>query len=540
MIERSPALRLAPVRARVALARCGILLGLGLLVAGCAGLPPGAAYPKLPSSALGQPLATKLGAHVAQAVQAHGGLSGFRILPVGVDGFLTRAQMIGAAERSLDLQYYIFHADESGRLLSAALLAAADRGVRVRILIDDGDTKRGDERVIALDAHPNVEVRVFNPFYYRGHWEGLRAAEFLFEHARLDYRMHNKLLVVDNAAALVGGRNIGNQYFQMDPESQFADDDVFAIGPVAGQLSATFDEFWNSAFAIPAAGLIGSHAPAPGLPDLQTSALEHDGVDYGLALASGEPYAGMLAERLPLVWAHARVLSDSPDKKQVKSGAAAGRLIRRAVLDAARATRSELMIVSPYFVPTADELALLGELRERQVRVRVLTNSLESAAELFAHSGYLKLRVPLLEQGVELNEVRSMLSYSQGSGQTAAISSYGNYALHAKLYVFDRQKLFVGSMNFDQRSEHLNTEIGLMIDSPELANQTARRFEAMTEPQNSFVLALHRTPTNATPSLLWQTREKGEMVEYDREPTRRRWHRWLTRWMAWLPIEGEL
>src|SRR5580704_14792305 len=228
---------------------------LVLLLCGCASLQPGADYPRPVSVALVRPEETRLGARFDSAALVHGGDSAFRIISVGVDGFLLRAQMIDAAERTLDLQYFIFHGDETGRLLTDALLRAADRGVRVRVLVDDGATVAGDEQIIALDAHPNVQVRVFNPFAYRGHRTMRRALEFMLHASRLDYRMHNKLMVVDNAVALVGGRNIGNQYFQMDPESQFADDDVFAAGPIAVRLSATFDEYWNSQFAIPAEAL---------------------------------------------------------------------------------------------------------------------------------------------------------------------------------------------------------------------------------------------------------------------------------------------
>ena len=265
-----------------------------------------------------------------------------------------------------------------------------------------------------------------------------------------------------------------------------------------------------------------------------------DGVDYGLRLASGEPYAGMLSGRLPLVWAHSEVLSDSPGKRQVEAGTLAGRLLMPGVVESARAATSELIIVTPYFVPTAEEMQLFADLRARHVRVRILTNSLESAPGLAAHSGYAPYRETLLERGVELNEVRSLLSYAHGSGQTAQVSSYGNYALHAKLYLFDRQRLFIGSMNFDQRSEHLNTEIGLMIDSSLLATQTAERFEKMTEPQNSFVLALRAPFPGAKPSLVWQTREAGQMVEYVQEPARSEWDRWAIRLLALLPLAGEL
>ena len=246
------------MNASVARRRAGRLIPLAavlLLVGACSTLMPGADYPRVESVALDHPEETRLGARSAADAADHEGHSGFHILTAGVDGFLSRVQLIEAAEKTLDLQYFILRGDETGRLVTDALVRAADRGVRVRVLVDDGATLAGDEQLLTLDAHPRIEVRIFNPFDYRGGNQLLRGIDFLLNASRLDYRMHNKLLVADNAVALIGGRNIGNQYFQMDPESQFADDDVFSAGPIARRLSATFDEFWNSGMAIPARAL---------------------------------------------------------------------------------------------------------------------------------------------------------------------------------------------------------------------------------------------------------------------------------------------
>jgi putative cardiolipin synthase len=530
--------------------RLTLVLGFVAILAGCATLPPGSNFPKVASVALAHPEETRLGAQFADAARKHEGNSGYRIITVGVDAFLTRAQMIDAAERTLDLQYFIFHGDETGRLLTDALLRAADRGVRVRALIDDGATVAGDEQIFALDGHPNIEIRVFNPFAYRGHHELMRDVEFVLHASRLDYRMHNKLLVADNAVALIGGRNIGNQYFQMDPDSQFADDDVFAAGPIASQLSATFDEYWNSALAIPAEALEHGKRTAAALadrrerarerPEQQLQPLKTGGIDYVQRIATGEPYSGMISGRLPLVWAHAQVICDSPDKKDVERGAVAGRLMSRSIADTAGSVQSELLMVTPYFVPANDELRLLKELRRRQVHVRILTNSLESNPDPLAQSGYQKYRVSLLEDGVELYEVRSLLGNTKGSGQTTKLSRYGNYALHAKLFAFDRQKIFVGSMNYDQRSKRLNTEVGLIIDSPGLAQQIAARFEAMAQPENSYLLALRARSAGGPSRLVWDTRENGEAVEYTQEPARSDWQRRKIKLLSLLPLAGEL
>ena len=513
---------------------------------GCASLPPGSDFAKTTSSAYPQPELTRFGRQFAAAARAHGGNSGFRLLTVGVDGFLTRVQMVNAAERTIDVQYFIFRADDTGQLLTEAVLRAADRGVRVRVLVDDGETIAGDDQLVALDAHPRIEVRIFNPFAYRGHSTILRGLEFALSNARLDYRMHNKLMVVDNAIALIGGRNVGDQYFQVDPDSQVADDEVLAAGPVVKQLSATFDEFWRSDMAIPVRALAEGTASDAALAayrkvlDQHQQQVKADGTDYASRIKTGEPLAGYTSGKLPLVWAHARLVYDSPDKKRVANGEMVGRLMHRPVADAAAGVESELLMITPYFIPGAAGMQMFGELRKRNVRVSVLTNSLESATVLLAQSGYMGYRVPLLEEGVEIHEVRSLLGNARGSGETKTMSRYGNYSLHAKVFVFDRQSLFIGSMNFDQRSAHLNTEIGLIIDSPELAQQAAARFKAMTSAPNSYALALLPRDGGRAPGLLWRTEEDGRAVEYRTEPARGEGQRLQVELLSLLPLDDEL
>ncbi len=524
-----------------------VAIGLfAVLFVGCATLPPGSDFPKAPSSALSRPEETRLGRQFEDAARSHQGNSAFRLISVGVDGFLARAQMINAAEQTLDLEYYIFRQDETGQLLTEALLRAADRGVRVRVLVDDGDTLQGDERIGALAAHSNIEIRIFNPFAYRGHVELIRAVEFALNAPRLDYRMHNKLLVVDNAIALVGGRNVGDQYFQVDWESQFGDDDVFVGGPIVKKLSGTFDEFWNSDLAIPVVGLGDVKSSDAALISYRR-ALEESrrqfkavGAEYAKRVSSGEPLAGILSGRLPLVWARAQLVYDSPNKKLVEKGEMVGRLMHKTVAEAVAAAQTEVLMVTPYLLPAQDGMRVFKDLRKRDVRVRILTNSLESTPELLAHSGYMKYRVPMLTEGVELYEVRSRLGNARGSGESAALASSGNYALHAKLFVFDRQKLYVGSMNFDQRSHHLNTEIGLIIESPELARQTAARFEAIVVPANCYALALRKVPMGVLPGLIWRTRESDGDIEYEVEPASSAWQRVKVDFFSLLPLDREL
>ncbi|MBV8497575.1 MAG: phospholipase D family protein [Gammaproteobacteria bacterium] len=483
----------------------------------------------------------------ATAAAAHRDESGFRMFSVGVDGLLLRLELIARAHRSLDLQYYIFRGDESGSLITEALGHAAERGVRVRILVDDAETTWGDEQLFALAGHDNVSIRVFNPWRYRGHSWVLRGVEFLFSRGRLDYRMHNKLLVVDGEAALAGGRNIGDQYFQTDPESQFADDDVFATGPVVPQLAAMFERYWTAPLAIPVQALqsrrtTGRQAAREVLSRRTVpEKAAHAGLDYRQKLAADEPLGGLLAGALPLSWARTEVVCDSPDKGvKIARGERVASLLFPPVAAAIRDTRTELTLVTPYLVPTPDELRLIEEPRQPPRRVRILTTSLEANNDLLAQSAYTRYRLSLLAAGVELHELRALPQSRRGTGQSAQLSRYGNYSLHAKLLAFDRSAVFVGSMNLDQRSRRLNTEDGLIIHSAALAEQTAQRFAAMTTPQNAYTVALEPQPAGGRPRLTWSTVEDGKPVTLTREPARSSWQRLAAWFLSLLHVDREL
>jgi putative cardiolipin synthase len=510
-------------------------------VGGCATLPPGSHFEKTPSTAFSHPEETRLGRHFEAVAGKHGGNSGYRLISVGVEGLIARVELIDSAERTLDLQYYIFRADHSGRLVAEALLRAADRGVRVRLLVDEGERLPGDSEIELLDGHPNIEVRAFNPFSYRGESKHIRTLEFMLNAPRLDYRMHNKLFVVDNAVALIGGRNIGDEYFEIDPESQFGDDDVFAAGPIVRQLSLTFDEYWNSKLAIPVRALRKDRTSIAALNAYRDALAAHlkllasDRKNYPGLIASGEPFTGLVSGRLELVWTQAQLIYDSPDKKRVDSGKAPGSLAFPPVVAASGATQSELMIVTPFFVPGPDGVDLFTHLRERNVRVRVLTNSLEATPEVFAHAGYLHYRRPLLERGVELYEMRA-----QPAGKAQALAANGKYALHAKIFVFDRTRVLIGSVNFDLRSRHRNTEIGLIIDSPELAQQSAKRFAALVQPANSYEVLLRSDDSNGAQHLVWRTQQEDTLVELDREPAGGEWRRAKVQLLRLLPLDPEL
>jgi cardiolipin synthase C len=513
------------------------------LLAACATMPPGADYPKEASTALAHPDETSIGRSVEALAKAHRGLSGFRLFASGSDAFAVRVQMAKRAERTLDVQYFIFKDDDTGQLLMRAMLHAASRGVRVRILMDDTQARGQDDRVALLAANPNVEVRLYNPFYYRGSIPALRYAEFALTMSRLDYRMHNKLFVVDNSIAIVGGRNVGDEYFDMGDAPQFGDYDVFAMGPIVRNLSKSFDAYWNSSLSIPVHALYGDKPAASKLEQLKQQLDEHQQAlqqsDEQRAVRSGKPLAGLLANDSSLVWAKAEVLVDSPDKASVEDGDEAGSLFRRRLLEAAAEVKNELLIVSPYFVPGEKGEALLERLRARGVRVRVLTNSLLSTDVPAVHAGYRNYREPLLKAGVELYEVKPLPGKPQPRGGILKSPSSGQFSLHAKAFVFDGKRIFIGSANFDRRSLHLNTEIGLMIDSAELAKQVTMRFDTIANPANSFVLALQKS-ADGSPHLVWKSVRDGQPIVYANEPGDDRTRELLVDLYALLPLEDQL
>jgi putative cardiolipin synthase len=511
---------------------------------GCSSLPgrdvprpePASAH-TAPNAALSEPFASE--------ALLHKGASGFRLFSLGIDGLLLRLELIGRAQNSLYLQYYIFRGDESGRLITEALMQAAERGVRIRILVDDAETAVGDEQLFALAAMANVSIRIFNPWHYRGHSRFLRGTEFVFNKSRLDYRMHNKLFIVDGTAALIGGRNIGDQYFQVDPESQYADDDVFVTGPMVAMLAGAFQTYWESRLAISLEALAPAQQySAPRASELaarHTVAQKATTADahYAEKLAAGEPLASLLSGATPVSWATAELACDNPDKQSEGADQHAGSLTFGLVAAALRETRSELLMVTPYLIPSPEELKLLTD-RPPQRRVRILTTSLEANNDPLAESGYDQHRVALLQSGVELYELRARPETARGTGQSAKMAEHGTYSLHAKLLIFDRSAIFVGSMNYDARSRWFNTEIGVVIHSPQLATQGAQRFEAMTQPTSAYTVTLAPSEPDHAPKLLWHTVSQGKPITYDTEPSRNAWQRMQVRTLSLFSLDHEL
>ncbi|MEO8565780.1 MAG: phospholipase D family protein [Betaproteobacteria bacterium] len=525
------------------------LLGIGVmaLLAGCASLPPGSDFAKTSSSALARPEQTRMGRQLAAGKAEHPGNSGFKLLPVGTDSFLLRMEMAQAAERTLDVQYFLIQSDDTGQLLIEALLKAADRGVRVRVLLDDAGSFGRDAQIRTLAGYPNVQLRLFNPFAYRGNVGFVHGAEFFADATRLNYRMHNKLFVVDNEISIVGGRNIGDEYFQGGRDYEFGDYDIIAAGPIVNEVSKSFDAFWNNPMAIPIEALAEGKPSAQDLEDYRGVLAAHHAkmieadAPYMRVLAANQPLTAMLDGKSSLAWAKGEVVYDSPEKAKVQDGEQGGRLLRHRLGEVAKQVQTELIVVSPYLVPGAAGMKFLTGLRERNVNVRILTNSLASTDMPVVHSGYQAFRAPLLGTGVDLYEVRPVLGAPVVRGtRLRSLSSGGQYALHAKVFVFDRERVFVGSMNLDQRSLHLNTEIGLIIESPELARQIALRFADITQPANSYVLMLGEADRFGQRHLVWRTLENGTRVDFDQDPDVTFWQRLQIDMLSMLPLDDLL
>lgn len=372
------------------------------------------------------------------------------------------------AERSLDVQYYIWHADTSGALLAHELWQAAERGVRVRLLLDDNNTRGMEEAIAALDAHPNIEVRLFNPYANRG----FRLAELATDFARLNRRMHNKSFIADNQAAIVGGRNVGDEYFGADSPVAFADLDVIAIGEVVPEVSAAFDAYWNSKPAYPAASLIA----APGrLTPLEKIEERPEAARYLEAVRATPLVQSLLSGGLPLEWAEARVVQDDPAKVLHPPEQTELHLLPRLEKAMGKPLRT-VDLVSPYFVPTKEGASALSALAQSGVRVRVLTNSLAATDVSPVHAGYAKYREQLLRAGLRLFELKPNIEEKERKDQGRGGGS-SDASLHAKTFGVDRSRIFVGSFNFDPRSARLNTEMGIVVESPALATRLSEAFD---------------------------------------------------------------
>lgn len=476
----------------------GMLALLALvLLSGCAGLPTQAQ--RSHSEALTDVAATPLARIAAASTPDHlRHLSGFRLLPQGDQAFDARITLARRAEKTLDVQYYLIAQDHAGHQFLRELRDAAARGVRVRLLVDDLYTAGQDELLLALAAHANVEVRLFNPLPVRAASLRARVLLSLHEFDRINRRMHNKLFITDNSFAVTGGRNIGDEYFMRAKQANFIDMDVLSSGPVVRELSDVFDRFWNSEQVFPIGSLVAQTAAAIEVRERFDALLDtfarrdaHVGSALEAQLATGH---------VELHYAAAQVFADAPAKAAALEPSALRATAMNSTLAALRSAQHEVLIASPYFVPGERGMAMMREAAAHNLRISVMTNSLAATDEPLAWWGYARYRPEMLKLGVTLYE----LSPTQ-RGRSRLLGDFSSSLgrLHAKVAVVDRRLLLIGSMNMDARSSRTNTEIGLLIDSHALAEEAAT--------------LLHRDSSTSNWRLRMDSSQRIEWIEHDDE-----------------------
>jgi putative cardiolipin synthase len=501
--------------------RVHVALAWLVVLAGCA-LPPPAAHDKPPSRAFEQPQQTTLARRLLLPPDATPGASALRLLASGHEAFAARAQLAEQAQHTLDLQYHLIESDDTALLLLQRAYRAAQRGVRVRVLIDDIGSALPQADLAALAQHPRIEVRLFNPFHARGSlW---RALEWLGNSKRLNRRMHNKLWIADNAAMVIGGRNLGNAYFDTSSHEGFADLDLLVAGPAVPEASASFDALWNSDWAVPIAQIVPppatAEAVASALRALEARAEAFRGGAYAHVARSSEFATQVREGRLELVAAMASVYADAPPDESAVATAHTPRPIFAALRQAVLAARRELILVTPYLVPGDVATGVLCGLAERGVAVRVLTNSLASTDVPAVHSAYARYRPRLLACGVQVHELRPAEQTSSAGRRRLSSGA----SLHAKALVVDREQVFMGSMNFDPRSRQINTEVALHAASAALGARLGGLFDEALTPEQAWRVELER-PGDADSPLRWSGEDGAQPLVHHSEPDASTWQR---------------
>jgi putative cardiolipin synthase len=448
------------------------------------------------STAFSSPAAEEgLTALLAPTLAAHPDKSGIYVLEKGEEALLARAWLAEQAGKSIDIQYFIWSSDNIGILASEALLRAAERGVKVRVLVDDLLIDAPPEAMLALALHPNVEIRIYNPLHKVGTSSLKRAANLVTDFRAANQRMHDKTAIFDNLVAITGGRNMADEYFDFDHDYNFRDRDLLTLGPVATEMTASFERFWISPLAQPVESLLAKplqkltpERVAVVYADLHAYAQKSENfapeVRQALVDLPGK-FAGLLRE---LVWDEARFLCDLPGKNDGKAGLGGGGQTTTALVTAVKQAKKRVTIQSPYLVLPDGGLELLRTLVRQGVEVRIVTNSLAATDNLQAFSGYSKQRRAILQAGIKVFEFkpdpaikRELIERYPRLEKEAPI-----FAIHAKTLVIDSATLYVGTFNLDPRSANLNTEVGILLHNPELAARVERQIELDMLSENSW------------------------------------------------------
>ncbi|MCC5972871.1 MAG: phospholipase D family protein [Rubellimicrobium sp.] len=492
-------------------------------------LPPRPSDPA--TTALPARTETRLGAALMPPMAVHEGRDGIVPLADGRDALAARILLLRAAEESVDLQYYIWQTDTTGWILLDEVRAAAERGVRVRLLLDDNGIPGLDPVLAGLDALPGVEVRIFNPFTLRQP----KALSYAFDFFRLNRRMHNKSMTVDGIATILGGRNIGDIYFAYGEGAAYFDLDVLAIGPLAADVGADFDRYWSSDSAYPAGDILAPDTG--GLAQLATEASaawdSARGSVYAEALADAPVLARVLAGEGLLEWTSVRLVSDDP-AKGLGRAADETLLVSRLPELLGRPAR-KLVLVSAYLVPGEAGTGLIEGLHASGVEARVLTNSLEATDVPVVHAGWIRYRERLGRAGAEVRELRARPEIDR-EGTPGWILGGSQSSLHAKTFAVDDERIFIGSFNFDPRSARLNTEMGVLVDSAALAIALSRALDG-----TGTTYRVMLDPDDPDRGLVWiMDKPDGTQVRYDHEPNSTSFQRGFVRLMSLLPVEWML
>lgn len=489
-------------------------------------------YVRTYSYALATTEKTELKETIEPEVNANSGQSGFELLIKGQDTLLRLISAIQATERSLDIQYYIIQNDLSGKLLLETILRAADRKVRVRILMDDLNVHSSDPTWMLLNAHPNIEIRIFNPFATLDETLLVRIINIFARINHFNKRMHNKIMIADNQLAITGGRNLGDSYFDVSSDFNFRDIDVLVIGHVVPKLSESFDKYWNDDESFPITAILKkSNNPEAIIKLREEMQLHwHEQMEKDTVISQIPLTVQLKNGQIPLIWASAELAVDSPSKidspKESVVSKPAVHLNKMA-----ENAKQEFIIISPYFVPGEKGTQALQELAQQGAKVRILTNSLASIDAVAAHVGYRRYRQALVAAGIELYEMKPIRGKRPHSRR---FSSSSRNSLHSKVYIADRHDVMIGSFNLDPRSVNLNTEMALVIHSPLLAAQVVAMFEKAILPTTSF----HVTMNNAT--LEWISKKDGKEKRYQSEPEAGFWRKIKVNLLSILPFEDQL
>ena len=519
-----------------------VLVLLFFSIVGCTSLPTNP--DRSQSTAITDTANTALGQAVARLSADKGSMSGFSPLIDGLDAFAARVYLSRYAERSIDVQYYIWHEDDVGNLLSVELIKAAERGVRVRVLIDDVGLGAPDEGLISVDTHPNIEIRLFNPVVNRS-WRGL---ETVFSFSRINRRMHNKSFTVDNQVTIVGGRNIGNEYFSAATDVNFTDFDVLAIGTVAQEVSSSFDKYWNSGFSIPVAEII--NVPARQIEEIVNHITDNEEArknsPYVKAVKKSKFIDHIKNATLPMFWGEAHVVYDEPEKLQQSTENKDNHLLTK-LNPLIGGIHKEFIIISPYFIPGKDGVEDIADLVKKGVSVKVLTNSLASTDVGVVYGSYSNYRIPLLVAGAELYEAKpdpAMKKKPKKKTKTHFGSS-SRSSLHSKVYTFDGERVFVGSLNLDPRSVDINTELGILFENEEFAERIGAWWKReITIHAYELNLKIEQIDDDweikKVKSLVWLEHTDRGINRHIVEPQVGFWRRVGVSFMAILPIESQL